>query len=150
MKRGPRKTSPTQLTTTPERSELFRRVRQKGTAPEETVQEILMRNGWGYRPNVRSFPGSPDIIVDDVRVAIFVHGCFWHRHPGCVATTTPTRNAEFWLEKFEANRRRDRRKAAQLRQLGYRVLTIWECQTKSADKRLRLERRLVRFLRRAK
>jgi DNA mismatch endonuclease (patch repair protein) len=138
------------LATTPERSALFSRVRQRGTAPEIMVQEILMRLGHSFTTNVRGIPGSPDIVASDQSRAVLVHGCYWHRHPQCSASSTPTRNAEFWKEKFAANVRRDRRKARELRKLGYRVMTVWECQTKSSEKRARLERRLNRFFGRPK
>jgi DNA mismatch endonuclease, patch repair protein len=137
-------------TTTPERSALLGRVRQKGTAPEIVVQEVLTRLGHAFTTNVRGIPGSPDIVGADHSRAVFVHGCYWHRHPGCRASSTPTQNAEFWKEKFATNVRRDRRKARELRKLGYKVMTVWECQTKSEEKRTRLERRLDRFFREAK
>lgn len=142
MKRAIR---PGRPTTTPERSALLGRVRQKGTAPEVIVQEMLTRLGHAYSTNVRGIPGSPDVVAMDQSRAVFVHGCYWHRHPGCPASSTPKSNAEFWKEKFEANIRRDQRKVRELRKLGYRVMTVWGCQTKSADKRVRLERRLDRF-----
>jgi DNA mismatch endonuclease (patch repair protein) len=137
-------------TTTPERSALLGRVRQKGTAPEVVVQEALRRLGHSFSTNVRGIPGSPDVVATDRTRAVFVHGCFWHRHPGCAASSTPAQNAEFWQEKFATNVRRDRRKARELRDLGYRVMTVWECQTKSVERRERLERRLDRFFREGK
>lgn len=133
------------LITTPERSALFGRVRQQGTAPEIVVREMLTRLGHKYLRNARGIPGSPDIVAADRTRAVFVHGCYWHRHSGCPASSTPTRNAGFWLDKFATNVRRDRRKVRALRQLGYRVMIVWECQTKSESKRARLERRLSRF-----
>jgi DNA mismatch endonuclease (patch repair protein) len=137
------------LTTTPERSALLGRVRQKGTAPEAVVQGMLTRLGHAYSTNVRAIPGSPDIVASDHSRAVFVHGCYWHRHLGCRASSTPKKNAEFWLEKFTTTVRRDRRNAGKLRKLGYRVMTVWECQTKSEKMRARLERRLDRFFREA-
>lgn len=137
------------LKTTPERSALLARVRQKGTAPEGIVQTMLTRLGHAYSTNVRGVPGSPDIISTHTACAVFVHGCYWHRHPRCRASSTPSQNAEFWLEKFAANVRRDRRNVRELRKLGYRVMIVWECQTKSEPKRKRLERRLDRFFRKA-
>ncbi len=139
-----------QLVTTPERSALLGRVRQARTAPEMVVQELLTTLGHEYSTNVRGIPGSPDIVAADRSRAVFVHGCFWHRHQGCPASSTPTQNAEFWEEKFEANVRRDRRKARELRKLGVRVMVVWECQTKSAEKRARLQRRLARFFEESK
>jgi DNA mismatch endonuclease (patch repair protein) len=125
-------------------------VRQHGTAPEEIVQEILTRLNQRYWTNVRGMPGSPDIVSLQHSCAVFVHGCYWHRHPRCKASSTPAQNFEFWREKFIANVKRDRRKTRELRKLGYRVMTVWECQTKSASKRERLERRLDRFFREQK
>ncbi len=78
---------------------------------------------------------------------MFVHGCFWHGHPGCSRATVPKRNREFWVAKFEANRERDRRVSGRLRRLGYAVSTIWECEI---DRTARLERKLTRLLRRAR
>lgn len=141
---------PRRLATTAERSALLSRVRQQGTAPEIVVQEILTRLGHSFTTNVRGIPGSPDIVASDQSVAVLVHGCYWHRHPQCSASSTPTRNAEFWKEKFAANVRRDRRKARELRKLGYRVMTVWECQTKTGEKRARVARRLDRFFGRPK
>jgi DNA mismatch endonuclease, patch repair protein len=144
----PRSTHALMLVTTPQRSSLMRRIRQRGTAPELVVREIVSRLGHRVSANAPRVPGTPDIVIVKSKCAVFVHGCYWHRHAGCPATTTPKQNAEFWLRKFEANMTRDRRKVRQLRQLGYRVITVWECQTKHADRVVRLERRLARLLRR--
>jgi DNA mismatch endonuclease (patch repair protein) len=133
------------LITTPERSRLMAGVRRKGTAPERVVRAILARQGYKVKRNSRGLPGSPDLLDVANRRAVFVHGCFWHRHKGCSATTTPKQNGEFWEEKFEKNTSRDRRNVRRLRGLGYRVLTVWECQTKNATKLARLEQRLARF-----
>jgi DNA mismatch endonuclease (patch repair protein) len=133
------------LVTTPRRSALMARVRQAGTAPELAVRKILSHLGVKARRNSARLPGSPDLYDPIRKIAIFVHGCFWHRHRGCPATTTPTNNADYWAHKFEENVARDRRKSSQLRSLGYRVLTVWECQVKSAAKAARLERKFGRF-----
>lgn len=135
------------LTTTPERSKLLGRVRQSGTAPEAVVQGMLAYLGHAYRTNVRGLPGTPDVVARDHSRAVFVHGCYWHRHSGCPASSVPKHNAAFWSDKFVANVRRDRRNSRELRRLGYRVMTVWECETKSEAKRLRLARRLDRFFR---
>jgi DNA mismatch endonuclease (patch repair protein) len=121
------------------------RVRQKGTSPELAVREILNRLGIEYSANAKTFPGSPDIVDIARKRAAFVHGCFWHRHTRCAACTTPTSNAAFWQEKFDRNVERDAKKVRQLRRLGFRVLTVWECQLKREDKLARLEKRLERF-----
>lgn len=122
----------------------MRRVRQRDTAPEMVVRRFLHAAGLRYRLNVRSLPGSPDMVLPKYKVAIFVHGCFWHRHDGCRLTTTPKTNAAFWQSKFVANVRRDRTKARALRLAGWRVFVVWECDTASA----RLQR-LERAIRKA-
>jgi len=131
--------------TSPIRSKLMAKVRRKGSAPELVVRTILRRQGQKFRSNARKLPGSPDICSPWMEVAVFVHGCFWHRHRGCRACTTPKQNRDFWLDKFSQNVARDKRKIRQLRRLGYRVMVVWECEVKSASKLARLERRLHRF-----
>jgi DNA mismatch endonuclease (patch repair protein) len=113
-------------------------VRQKGTKPELVVRSVLASLGLRFRLSNRDLPGSPDIANRRQRWAVFVHGCFWHRH-GCKATTTPTRNREFWQAKFQRNIERDRRVAEALRAEGYIVVVIWECATKGSREALRLE-----------
>ena len=133
------------LRTTPERALLMSRVRQRGTEPELAVRAILRDQRHRFRTNGKGLPGSPDIYSASGKRAIFVHGCFWHRHPGCRAATTPSRNRRFWLAKFVANVARDDRNVRRLRRLGYGVMTVWECQVKSLAKLTRLKARLDRF-----
>lgn len=104
-------------------------IRQRGTAPELAVRAVARRLGLYFRVENRDLPGSPDLANRKRRWAVFVHGCYWHRHQGCVKTTTPTRNREFWEAKFVANVERDRRAVDALRERGYRVVVIWECET---------------------
>ena len=127
------------------RSRLMARVRQSSTSPELIVRRLARGVGLRFRTNTRDLPGSPDLCTLQPRRAIFVHGCFWHRHSACRATTTPRSHRRFWIEKFAANLRRDRRKLRQLRALGFNVMTIWECQVKSHRGAERVARRLVRF-----
>jgi DNA mismatch endonuclease Vsr len=104
------------------------RIRQKGTKVETIVATALRDLGLHYRKNVRKLPGSPDFANRSKRWAIFVNGCFWHHHTGCLKATVPKSNREFWTIKFRDNRRRDARSVADLRREGYRVVIIWECQ----------------------
>jgi DNA mismatch endonuclease Vsr len=104
------------------------RVRQKGTAAELIVASSLRSLGASYRLNVRELAGSPDFANRTKKWAVFVHGCFWHRHAGCKRTTMPKSNKEFWRKKFKDNRRRDARAVRELRRQGYRVAIIWECE----------------------
>lgn len=116
------------LPTDPVRSALMKRVRRHKTHVEDVVAAALRTHNMHYRRNVRTLPGSPDFANKSKRWAIFVNGCFWHHHKHCVRGTIPTRNREFWVEKFAANRRRDARKIKALRELGFSVAVIWECQ----------------------
>ena len=101
--------------------------RARDTRPERLLRRALCNAGLsGYRLNYREAPGRPDIAYTRARVAIFVHGCFWHHCPKC-SRSLPQSNREFWRAKFRANRRRDRRKRAELERLGWRVLEVWEC-----------------------
>ena len=108
-------------------------IRQKDTKPERIVRRILHMLGHRYRTRNRDLPGSPDIANRNRRWAVFVHGCFWHRHSGCRKTTTPKRNAEFWAAKFARNVERDRDAALTLREHDYEVLVVWECETEKPE-----------------
>jgi DNA mismatch endonuclease (patch repair protein) len=112
------------------------RVRQRATRAEQAVGLALRTLGHGYRTNVRALPGSPDFANRSQRWAVFVNGCFWHRHTGCARATTPTANRAFWLEKFAANRARDAAAIRALRRMGFKVAVVWECQTADAARRL--------------
>jgi DNA mismatch endonuclease (patch repair protein) len=109
-------------------SQRMARIRRKGTSPELIVRQLVSAIGQRYRVANRDLPGSPDLANRSRAWAVFVHGCFWHRHPRCRLTTTPKRNAPFWRAKFQRNG--DRESAAGLRRLGYRVLIVWECETR--------------------
>src|SRR6266404_4014359 len=100
--------------TSQKRSDLMRRIRTTATAPEMTVRKIVYGMGYRYRANVRGLPGSPDLAFYKLRKAIFVHGCFWHRHRGCVRCTIPKTRRKFWDLKFKANLARDKRKRRQI------------------------------------
>jgi DNA mismatch endonuclease (patch repair protein) len=113
----------------PARSALMGRVRGKGSAPEMAVRRTAHALGYRFRLHSRKLPGTPDLVFPRLRKAIFVHGCFWHRHPGCSRTTNPKTRADFWAEKFRQNIERDARVKSQLEALGWEVLIIWECQT---------------------
>lgn len=114
----------------PERSAIMRALRQKDTQPEMMVRRALHSLGYRFRLHRKDLPGRPDIVLPRHRVAILVHGCFWHRHSGCPNTRTPKSRQEFWNAKFTANVERDQRVEAELSALGWRVLTIWECQAR--------------------
>jgi len=104
----------------------------RDTKPEMVVRRMLHAMGRRFRLHRRDLPGTPDIVLPTARKAIFVHGCFWHRHEGCSKATTPKTRAEFWQQKFAANVERDARKEAQLRKAGWDVIIVWECETRDA------------------
>ena len=125
-----------------ETSSRMGRIRQRGTEPELLVRQACRSLGMRYRTSNQDLPGSPDLANRSQRWAIFVHGCFWHQHSGCSKATTPKRNAEFWSAKFQRNVERDREARAALRRLGFRVLTLWQCEAESPGV---LARRLGNF-----
>jgi len=124
------------------RSEIMSHVRNRRTAPEDAVAKILRRFGAKFRRNVGSLPGQPDIMIKENRLLVFVHGCFWHGHPNCTRAKLPKTRSGFWRRKIGGNRERDKRTVRKLRRLGWRVLTVWQCQ-------LRKPERLIAELRRA-
>ncbi len=112
----------------PETSARLARIPQARTKPELIVRRELHRLGKRFRVHNKDLPGNPDIANRAQRWVIFVHGCFWHHHLGCKRATIPKRNREFWLSKFAANRERDQRSEKALEQVGFQVITIWECE----------------------
>lgn len=120
---------------TPEqRSRNMSAVRGKNTKPEIVVRRWLHAAGYRFRLHVATLPGCPDIVLPRYRTAIFVHGCFWHQHPGCLKATRPTSNRAFWDKKLDENIQRDITKQAELRALGWNVVVIWECSVKEMIK----------------
>lgn len=118
---------------TPERrSWNMSRIRGTNTGPEKKLRSLLHRAGYRFRIHYRRLPGSPDIVLPRYRTAVFVHGCFWHRHPGCRNATTPGSRTDFWSAKFEGTVARDKAKAAQLEAAGWQVVTVWECELQKA------------------
>ncbi|MDR0940225.1 MAG: very short patch repair endonuclease [Mediterranea sp.] len=111
------------------RSHIMSMIKSKGTKPEMLVRRYLFAHGFRYRVNVRTLPGTPDIVLRKYRTAIFVHGCFWHGHD-CGDFRPPKTRVEFWTAKISRNRERDLQARERLRQLGWRTMVIWGCQLK--------------------
>ena len=126
-----------------QRSQVMGRVRSKDTRPELAVRSLLHGMGYRFRLHSTELPGKPDIVLPRHQVAIFVHGCFWHRHPGCRANRTPKSRLAFWRAKFSANVKRDRAARQALRRHGWRVLVVWECELADPD---HLRGKLARFI----
>ena len=113
---------------TPEkRSWNMSQIRGKDTAIEVRVRKYLFGLGFRYRKNDKRLPGKPDIVLPKYRTVILIHGCFWHRHPGCKDATTPKTRTDFWTEKFSRNVENDRKHKEQLEANGWKVITLWEC-----------------------
>ena len=126
-----------------ERSQRMGLVRSKDTKPEITIRKLIYSLGYRYRLHVRRLPGNPDIVFFSRRSVVFVHGCFWHRHPGCKNARLPKSRQDFWKPKLDANRERDLRHQRELRRLGWEYLVIWECEVRDLAS---IEARIVRFL----
>lgn len=124
------------------RSALMSRIGSKNTAPELVVRGLLHALGYRFRLHRKDLPGTPDIVLPKLRKAIFVHGCFWHAH-GCRIGQPPKSNPEFWQPKLARNKARDAEKSEALRDAGWDVLTLWQCEIKE---RTTLQAKLISFL----
>ncbi len=109
-------------------------IRGRDTRPEMAVRRALFSAGFRYRLHRRDLPGAPDVALGGRKVAIFVHGCFWHRHGGCRYAKLPATRPEFWKEKLEGNTKRDARAIEALQAMGWRVFIVWECAIRDKGK----------------
>ena len=125
------------------RSRMMSAIRGRDTRPELEVRRLLHREGLRFRLRA-ALPGKPDLVFPKYEAVVFVHGCFWHRHPNCRYATTPASNQEFWQAKFNANVARDKRVVARLRREGWRVFTVWACRI--TEGRMRALARQIRGL----
>jgi len=129
--------------TDPARSAQMRLIRSKDTKPELIVRRALFALGYRYRLHYANLPGKPDLAFPGRRKAIFIHGCFWHRHPGCKKTRMPKSRLEYWEPKFAANVARDAKNQADLRAMGWQFMVVWECELHDTE---HLIRHLEQFL----
>ena len=116
------------------RSAMMAAVRGKDTKPELVVRRLVHRAGYRFRLHRKNLPGAPDLVLPSRRIAIFVHGCFWHGHLGCRYATVPKTRRAFWVGKIKANRLRDARAKRALQKSDWRVIVIWECDTRNAER----------------
>lgn len=123
----------TDIVSAEKRSQMMSNIRNKDSVAEKRVRSVLHRAGYRFRLHRKDLPGTPDIVIPKHRLVVFVHGCFWHRHEGCPKSSVPKSNKQFWENKFVENVERDARARGQLENAGWRVIVIWECETKSND-----------------
>lgn len=116
------------------RSRMMSGIKAKDTKPEMVIRKMLHAAGFRFRLHDKRLPGKPDLVLPKYRTAVFVHGCFWHGHESCSLFRIPKSKTEFWEEKISQNIKRDSRNISELLASGWRVLVIWECATKGADK----------------
>jgi DNA mismatch endonuclease (patch repair protein) len=128
------------------RSRMMAGIKGKNSAPEMRVRSLLLAAGFRYRLHRRDLPGTPDIVMPGRKVAIFVHGCFWHAHEGCKYAKLPATRPEFWASKLRINVERDQRAVEQLMADGWRVLCVWECATRSHESVRSLPDRLLEWI----
>lgn len=131
------------IVTPAKRSRMMAGIKGKNTSPEMAVRRLVHGLGFRFRLHRRNLPGSPDLVLPRLRKVIFVHGCFWHRHPGCRFAYTPKSRTEFWLTKLNANVRRDAVTRRALVDAGWKVLIVWECEVSDLSA---LSRRVLYFL----
>lgn len=120
----------TDILTKEQRSLNMSRIRARDTGPELIVRRTAHRMGFRFRLYRKDLPGTPDLVFPKHRLAVFVHGCYWHRHDGCRFAYSPKSRVEFWTKKFKQNVARDNRNQSLLRDLGWQILVIWECETR--------------------
>ena len=126
------------------RSHLMSGIRSTATGPELRVRDVAQRLGYDHSTNRADLPGKPDLVFENQRKVVFVHGCFWHVHPGCSKARPPRTNSDFWDQKLSQNVRRDQKNLIALEELSWHSLVVWECETRDLDS---LSRRLEEFLR---
>lgn len=103
-------------------------IRSRDTGPEAAVRKYLFSKGFRYRKNDKRYPGKPDIVLPKYKTALFINGCFWHMHEGCRYAVWPKSNTEFWIPKLRKNKERDARNTSMLETMGWKVITVWECE----------------------
>lgn len=133
-------------TVTPEqRSRNMSAIRSKNTRPEIYFRKLLFAQGYRYSLNSKTVPGHPDIYLKKYNTAIFVHGCFWHRHSGCKYTYMPKSRIEFWEKKFQANQKRDFVVQSELQEKGIKCVVVWECTIKHMKKDIKFRERMLEY-----
>ena len=116
------------------RSKNMSHIRSKNTKPEAIVRKYLFSRGLRYRKNDKRYPGCPDIVLPRYKTCVFVNGCFWHQHPNCKYAVLPSSNMDYWIPKLQKNKQRDIQNEAALKDEGWRVITVWECELQKENR----------------
>jgi DNA mismatch endonuclease (patch repair protein) len=127
------------------RSEIMRKIKPRGSKQEIFIRKLVHSMGYRYRLHKKDLPGTPDLVFPKYKKVIFVHGCFWHGHEGCKRSALPTTNVEFWKKKISGNVKRDKSNYQRLEQLGWKYMTVWQCEIKESQKE-KLKRTISNFL----
>lgn len=128
------------------RSRMMSGIKGKNSQPEILIRKMLFGAGYRFRLHRRDLPGTPDIVLPRRKIAIFVHGCFWHAHEGCKYFKVPATRPEFWIAKLQSNVDRDKRAFETLRTMGWRVLCVWECATRESETAKSLLERMISWI----
>jgi len=119
------------------RTKIMKSIKSSDTKPEIILRKFLFNNGLRYKINYKGLSGKPDIVFVSRKLAIFVHGCFWHQHKNCEITNVPASNSRFWKKKFDANIKRDKNNISLIENMGWNVLVIWECEILDVNRKPR-------------
>lgn len=128
------------------RSSIMSKISGKETKPEIFVRKYLFSKGLRYRKNVEKLPGKPDIVLPKYKTVIFINGCFWHSHKDCKKSELPTTNTEFWRAKISKNIIRDAKNIQDLERMGYKVITVWQCELRSKVREQKLSELIKRII----
>lgn len=128
------------------RKVIMSKIRAKDTKPEIIIRKFIFSKGFRYRKNVKALPGKPDIVMPKYKTVVLVNGCFWHGHVNCQAATLPKSRIEYWAGKINSNIERDKRNNSRLKKMGWRIITVWECEIKKMIEETKGKSRLEKLI----
>lgn len=129
-----------------QRRKNMQHIRSQNSKPEKVVRTFLHKHGLRFRLHRKDLPGKPDIVLPKYNAVIFINGCFWHQHPRCKRATIPKSNRDYWIPKLEKNKKRDKKNKKLLKDLGWKIIIIWECQLKTNQQKKTLNKIRTRLV----